>query len=85
MPYFWQMVQNPQTVDPWKGEIFPPIFHISPATCPLAISSQHQSLKHLHWEAMCERGQNWEQPSLSTFIVLFTSIAIKVMAIFLST
>ena len=75
MPYFWQMVQKPQPVDPWKGEIFPAIFHISSApTCPLAMSSQHQSLKHLNWEAMYERGQNWEQPSLSTFIVLFFSV-----------
>ena len=77
-----------RTHRPWtlgRGRSSPLFSTSPPATCPLAMSSQHQSLKHLHWEAMCERGQNWEQPSLSTFIVLFTSIAIKVMAIFLST
>lgn len=67
-----------------RGRSSPTIFHTSPL-CPLAMSSHHQSLKHLKWEAMCERGQNWEQPSLSTLTVLFTSITIKSTAVFLST
>lgn len=76
---------EPADSGPLEGGDLPPLFSTPPPLCPLAMSSHHQSLKHLKWEAMCERGQNWEQPSLSTLTVLFTSITIKSTAVFLST